>query len=140
MGPAFRELLQHLYRGEVPKWGHQPSTSSRCAPKDAWRRASGPRPLEDPLTFSVKTFQAAVGRKLNSVERHDLVQAGGDCSGGRRSSLGPHQPVEPFSDERIRGAKSGQWGDNSKRAFNNSAAYTEKPDPLIFMKEWRSPY
>ena len=137
---AFRELLQHLYRGEVPKWDTSLVRPAGARLKTFGGRASGPRPLEDLFDFSVKTFQAAVGRKLNSVECHDLVCKVAEIvvvGGVRRSAL---ISLSNLSDERIRGAKSGQWWeDNPQRALaNNSAAYTEKPDPLIFMKEWRS--
>ena len=47
-----------------------------------------------------------------------------------------------LTDERMRAAKNGSWWEtNPQRALsNNSAAYTEKPDMGIFMREWLSLY
>lgn len=137
---AFRELLTMLYRGHIPKWDISAVRPAGARLKVFGGRASGPRPLEDLFEFAVTMFKGAVGRKLNSLECHDLVCKIADIvvvGGVRRSAL---ISLSNLSDERIRGAKSGQWWeDNPQRALaNNSAAYTEKPDPLIFMKEWRS--
>jgi len=137
---AYRELLSYLYHGEVPKWDVSAVRPAGARLKTFGGRASGPRPLEDLFEFTVATFKGAVGRKLNSVECHDIVCKIADIvvvGGVRRSAL---ISLSNLSDERMRGAKSGQWWeDNPQRALaNNSAAYTEMPDPLIFMKEWRS--
>lgn len=137
---AYRELLSYLYRGEVPKWDVSGVRPAGARLKTFGGRASGPAPLVDLFEFSVATFKGALGRKLNSVECHDLVCKIADIvvvGGVRRSAL---ISLSNLSDERMRGAKSGQWWeDNPQRALaNNSAAYTEMPDPLIFMKEWRS--
>lgn len=137
---AYRELLSYLYRGEVPTWDVSAVRPAGARLVTFGGRASGPAPLVDLFEFSVATFKGALGRKLNSVECHDLVCKIADIvvvGGVRRSAL---ISLSNLSDERMRGAKSGQWWeDNPQRALaNNSAAYTEMPDPLIFMKEWRS--
>ncbi len=101
-------------------------------------RASGPQPLIDLFKFTVETFKNAVGRKLTSVECHDLVCKVAEivvAGGVRRSAL---ISLSNLSDDRMRVAKSGQWWElNGQRALaNNSAVYTERPQAQIFMKEW----
>ena len=105
-------------------------------------RASGPDPLRDLFKFSIETFQKAGGRKLTSIECHDIVCKIADvvvCGGVRRSAL---ISLSNLSDIRMRDAKTGQWWDNNpQRSYaNNSVAYTEKPDIGTFMKEWVSLY
>jgi ribonucleoside-diphosphate reductase alpha chain len=57
--------------------------------------------------------------------------------GVRRSAL---ISLSNLSDDRLRNAKSGMWWEaNPQRALaNNSTAYTEKPDPEAFIREWLS--
>ena len=105
-------------------------------------RASGPAPLVDLFIFTIEVFKKAAGRKLNSLECHDIVCKVADIvvvGGVRRSAL---ISLSNLTDERMRNAKSGQWWeDNGQRALaNNSVCYTEKPDIGIFMKEWSSLY
>ena len=76
------------------------------------------------------------------MECHDIVCKTGEVvvvGGVRRSAL---ISLSNLSDQRIRSAKTGEWwSTNPERALaNNSVAYTEKPDPGIFMKEWLSLY
>ena len=105
-------------------------------------RASGPEPLENLFNFSVNTFKNAAGRRLSSIECHDIVCKIAEIvvvGGVRRSAL---ISLSNLSDDRMRYAKSGQWwNDNSQRALaNNSACYTEKPEIGIFMDEWKALY
>jgi len=137
---AYRKLLAYLYAGKVPKWDTRKIRKAGEKLKVFGGRASGPQPLIDLFTFTVETFTAAVGRKLNSVECHDLVCKIADIvvvGGVRRSAL---ISLSNLSDDRMRGAMNGQWWiDNPQRALaNNSAAYTERPSMEIFMKEWLS--
>lgn len=137
---AFRELLNHLYAGRIPNWDVSGVRKAGEKLKTFGGRASGPQPLVDLFNFAVSMFKAAVGRKLNSVECHDLVCKIADIvvvGGVRRSAL---ISLSNLSDDRMRGAKNGQWWiDNPHRALaNNSAAYTERPNMELFMKEWLS--
>ena len=105
-------------------------------------RASGPGPLEDLFKFAIKIFRGAAGRKLSSLECHDLVCKIAEIvvvGGVRRSAL---ISLSNLSDDRMRDAKAGQWWEhNTQRALsNNSACYTERPDIGIFMDEWKSLY
>ena len=137
---AFRELVALLYSGSIPTWDVSKVRPAGAKLKVFGGRASGPKPLEDLFRFAIDTFKHAAGRKLNSVECHDIVCKVADIvvvGGVRRSAL---ISLSNLSDDRMRGAKNGQWWvDNPQRALaNNSAAYTERPEMEVFMKEWLS--
>lgn len=137
---AFRELIALLYSGSIPKWDVSKVRPAGAKLKVFGGRASGPQPLIDLFKFAIDTFRTAAGRKLNSVECHDLVCKVADIvvvGGVRRSAL---ISLSNLSDDRMRGAKSGQWwATEPQRALaNNSAAYTERPQMELFMKEWLS--
>ena len=137
---AFRKVLECLYTGIIPKWDVSKVRPAGAKLKVFGGRASGPAPLEDLFRFSIAMFKKAVDRQLTSVECHDLVCKIADIvvvGGVRRSAL---ISLSNLSDDRMRGAKNGQWWiDNPQRALaNNSAAYTERPSAEIFMKEWSS--
>jgi ribonucleoside-diphosphate reductase alpha chain len=139
---AFKELVGMLYIGQIPKWDTSKVRLAGAPLKTFGGRASGPQPLESLFNFTVNIFKRAAGRKLQSIEAHDIV-----CKiakivvvgGVRRSAL---ISLSNLSDDRMRAAKQGQWWeDNPQRELaNNSACYTEKPDMGIFMDEWKSLY
>lgn len=137
---AFRTLLAKLWAGEIPGWDVSKIRPVGAKLKTFGGRASGPKPLLDLFAFTVDLFVAAQGRKLNSVECHDLVCKIADIvvvGGVRRSAL---ISLSNLSDDRMRGAKNGAWWeDNPQRALaNNSAAYTERPGMEQFLAEWKS--
>lgn len=137
---AFKNLLSYLYKGQIPKWDVSAVRPAGAKLKTFGGRASGPKPLIDLFEFSVQIFKNALGRKLTSVECHDLVCKIADIvvvGGVRRSAL---ISLSNLSDDRMRMAKSGQWWNTEpQRALaNNSAAYTERPSMELFMKEWLS--
>ena len=135
---AFRQLLALLWAGEIPLWDVSRVRPAGARLKTFGGRASGPAPLVDLFNFAVKMFKEAEGRKLSSIECHDLMCKIGEIvvvGGVRRSAM---ISLSNLSDDRMRHAKSGNWWDNEpQRALsNNSVAYTEKPDSLSFMREW----
>jgi ribonucleoside-triphosphate reductase len=139
---AFRDLISYLYTGRVPKINVNKVRPAGTRLKTFGGRASGPQPLVDLFDFTILKFKNAKGRKLSSMECHDIVCKTGEVvvvGGVRRSAL---ISLSNLSDQRIRTAKTGEWWTtNPERALaNNSVAYTEKPDPGIFMKEWLSLY
>ncbi len=139
---AFRDLVSYLYTGRVPKINVSKVRPAGARLKTFGGRASGPQPLVDLFDFTILKFKGARGRKLSSMECHDIVCKTGEVvvvGGVRRSAL---ISLSNLSDQRIRGAKMGEWwNENPQRALaNNSVAYTEKPDVGIFMKEWLSLY
>ena len=135
---SFRQLLALLWAGEIPLWDVSRVRPAGARLKTFGGRASGPAPLVDLFNFAVKIFKGAEGRKLSSIECHDLMCKIGEIvvvGGVRRSAM---ISLSNLSDDRMRHAKSGNWWDNEpQRALaNNSVAYTEKPDSLSFMREW----
>ena len=139
---AFKELVAMLYHGQIPRWDLSKVRPAGAPLKTFGGRASGPEPLERLFQFTKDIFTSAAGRKLSSLECHDIVCKTAEIvvvGGVRRSAL---ISLSNLSDDRMRIAKSGQWwNDNGQRALaNNSAAYTEKPDIGIFMDEWKSLY
>ena len=139
---ALKELFALLYQGQVPKWDMSKIRPAGAPLKTFGGRASGPGPLEDLFKFAIKIFRGAAGRKLSSLECHDLVCKIAEIvvvGGVRRSAL---ISLSNLSDDRMRDAKAGQWWEhNTQRALsNNSACYTERPDIGIFMDEWKSLY
>lgn len=139
---AFRQLIALLYSGEVPKWDLSLLRPAGARLKTFGGRSSGPGPLEDLFKFTTKMFRAAAGRKLNSLEAHDIMCKIGEVvvvGGVRRSAM---ISLSNLTDERMRTAKNGSWWEtNPQRALsNNSAAYTEKPEMGTFMREWLSLY
>ena len=137
---SLRQVLSLLWAGEIPKWDTSKVRPAGARLKTFGGRASGPAPLIDLFNFAVAIFKKAQGRKLTSLECHDLMCKIGQVvvvGGVRRSAM---ISLSNLSDDRMRNAKSGNWWDNEgQRALaNNSVAYTEKPDVELFMKEWAS--
>lgn len=135
---AFKKLLSDLYAGDVPNIDYSRVRPAGARLRTFGGRASGPDPLKKLFKFAIDTFKNAAGRKLTSLEVHDLMCMIGEIvvvGGVRRSAL---ISLSNLTDRRMREAKMGQWWtDNSQRSLaNNSIAYTEKPDAETFMEEW----
>ncbi len=137
---ALRELLALLYNGQVPRWD-----LSKLRPRGArlatfGGRASGPEPLERLFRHTVDVFRSAAGRKLSTIECHDLMCMIAEvvvAGGVRRSALISLSDVD---DRELRHAKDGGWHTTAKhRALaNNSACYDSKPTPSGFLSEFTS--
>jgi len=139
---SLHELITLLYQGKVPKWDLSKLRPAGARLKTFGGRSSGPGPLNDLFWFTVSMFKKAAGRKLNSIECHDIMCKIGEIvvvGGVRRSAL---ISLSNLSDDRMRAAKNGQWWEDyvHRALANNSVAYTEKPDIGVFMKEWTSLY
>ena len=139
---AYKELINLLYAGMIPQWDLSRIRPAGAKLKTFGGRASGPDPLEDLFTFTVNAFKKAAGRKLCSIECHDIICKVADVvvvGGVRRSAL---ISLSNLSDDRMRHAKSGSWWDvEPQRALaNNSVCFTEKPDIGTFMREWLALY
>ena len=139
---GLKELIAMLYSGQIPAWDLSKVREAGAPLKTFGGRASGPEPLDSLFNFCVNTFRGAHGRKLSSLECHDIVCKIAEIvvvGGVRRSAL---ISLSNLSDDRMRHAKAGQWWEqNAQRALaNNSACYTEKPDIGIFMDEWKALY
>ena len=139
---ALRQLIALLYAGEVPKWDVSAVRPAGTRLKTFGGRASGPEPLVELFKYTVAKFKNATGRKLTSLEAHDLLCKIGEVvvvGGVRRSAM---ISLSDLSDDRMAHAKAGNWWDgNGQRALaNNSAVYDVKPDVGQFMREWSSIY
>ena len=139
---AFRKLIVLLYEGQTPSIDYSRVRPAGHRLKTFGGRASGPKPLQELTDYTISLFKNAAGRRLNSLECHDLVCKIAEsivCGGVRRSAL---LSLSNLTDERMRHAKSGQWyyADSHRSLANNSVCYTEKPDVGMFLKEWRSLY
>ena len=139
---ALRQILALLYSGEIPKWDVSKVRPAGTRLKVFGGRASGPEPLVDLFKFVINKFQGAAGRKLNSLECHDIMCKIGEVvvvGGVRRSAM---ISLSDLSDDRMRHAKSGNWWEREgQRALaNNSASYNDKPTVGEFMSEWLALY
>ena len=139
---AYRELISLLIGGQVPKWDLSKIRPSGARLKTFGGRASGPKPLDELFRFTVDTFKKAAGRKLTSIECHDVCCKIAEIvvvGGVRRSAL---ISLSDLTDDRMRHAKDGQWWSTEpQRALaNNSACYKSKPEIGTFMDEWVSLY
>jgi len=137
---AYRQLLALLWAGEIPQWDVSKVRPAGARLKTFGGRASGPAPLVELFNFTIQTFKNAQGRKLSSVECHDLMCFIGQIvvvGGVRRSAM---ISLSNLSDDRMRHAKSGQWWETAahRALANNSVSYTEKPDMETFMREWQA--
>lgn len=135
---AFKSVIALLYSGQVPKIDYSRVRPAGSRLKTFGGRASGPESLRDLLEFCIRVFRGAVGRKLTSIECHDIVCKTAEvvvCGGVRRSAL---ISLSDLTDDWMRSAKSGQWWiENNQRALaNNSAIHKVVPTPGLFLKEW----
>lgn len=139
---AFSELVFCLYCGTIPRFDFSQIRPAGARLKTFGGRASGPGPLKELFEFTIETFKKAQGRKLTSIEVHDIVCKIGEVvvvGGVRRSAL---ISLSNLSDDRMRHAKDGQWwsSDSQRALANNSAVYDCKPDIGCFMREWSALY
>jgi ribonucleoside-triphosphate reductase (thioredoxin) len=140
---AFRELISLLIAGQVPKWDVSGVRPAGARLRTFGGRASGPEPLVDLFKFTISLFRKAAGRRLTSVECHDLLCKVGDVvvvGGVRRSAM-----ISLFdcTDDRMSKSKFGAWWtDNPQRALaNNSGVYEHRrPDIGFFMEKWQELY
>jgi len=137
---AFKKLLSSLWEGDIPRVDYSKVRPAGARLKTFGGRASGPEPLRKLFEFTIGVCKSAAGRKLNSLEVHDIMCMIGEIvvvGGVRRSAL---ISLSNLTDRRMREAKMGAWyNDHPYRGLaNNSVAYTEKPDSETFMEEWVS--
>ena len=137
---ALKKLMSSLWEGDIPTFDYHKVRPSGARLKTFGGRASGPEPLKRLFDFVINIFKNAKGRKLSSIEVHDIMCMIGEIvvvGGVRRSAL---ISLSNLTDRRMREAKIGAWYDTEphRGLANNSVAYTEKPDSETFMEEWVS--
>jgi len=140
---AFREIISLLIAGQIPLWDVSNVRPAGARLKTFGGRASGPAPLVDLFKFSVDMFTNAAGRRLTSLECHDLMCKVADIvvvGGVRRSAM---ISLFDVTDDRMSTSKTGAWWEAAgiRRLANNSAVYEHrKPDVGFFMKKWKELY
>jgi ribonucleoside-diphosphate reductase alpha chain len=139
---SLRQVIALLYSGEIPRWDTSKVRPAGARLKTFGGRASGPEPLHELFKFVIAKFQGATGRKLNTLECHDIMCKVAEVvvvGGVRRSAM---ISLSDLEDDKMRHAKVGQWWEaNPQRALaNNSAVYATKPDVGQFLNEWTSLY
>ena len=139
---SLRQLIALLYSGEIPKWDMRKVRPSGARLKTFGGRASGPEPLESLFKFVIGKFRKAAGRKLNSIECHDIMCKIGEVvvvGGVRRSAM---ISLSDLEDDHMRSCKSGAWWqqEGQRALANNSAVYEVEPDTGQFLSEWKSLY
>ena len=140
---ALKELVAMLYAGQIPSWDVSRVRPAGSPLKTFGGRASGPEPLVDLFKFCVRTFKAAAGRRLTTLECHDIVCKIAEIvvvGGVRRSAL---ISLSDLYDDRMRHAKNGEWWNmNSQRALSNNSyvAQKERPTLTTFLDEWKALY
>jgi ribonucleoside-diphosphate reductase alpha chain len=101
-------------------------------------KSSGPDPLKRALEFARERILARQGRRLTSLDVHDILCKIGEVvvmGGVRRSAL---LSLSDLDDEDVRDAKKGMFylTDPQRSMANNSVAYMEKPTAAQFLDEW----
>lgn len=139
---SFRELIQLLYGGKIPKVDYSRVRGKGERLKTFGGRASGPEPLAELFNYTIRAFRGAAGRKLTDIEVHGLVCKIGEIvvvGGVRRSAL---ISLSDLHSDRMRTAKSGNWWERYPEfaLANNSAVYEERPSVGAFLEEWTSLY
>ena len=139
---SLRQLIALLYSGEIPKYDMSKVRPAGARLKTFGGRASGAQPLEDLFKFVISKFKTAAGRKLSSLECHDILCKIGEVvvvGGVRRSAM---ISLSDLTDDKMAHAKAGNWwdGQGQRALANNSATYTETPSIGQFMREWSSIY
>jgi ribonucleoside-diphosphate reductase alpha chain len=145
---AYKKLLSSLWEGDIPQVDYSKVRAAGERLKTFGGRASGHEPLRRLFDFVTTTFKEAKGRKLNSLEVHDIMCMTGEVvvvGGVRRSAL---ISLSNLTDTRMRHAKdnlffqdeTGAWKSKAphRALANNSVSYTQHPDMETFVEEWTS--
>ena len=134
---SVKELMNSLYSGKDLAMDYSLLRPKGTRLKTMGGRASGPEPLMELHSFIREKFIDARGRKLKSIECHDICNKIAEIvvvGGVRRSS---EISLSDLSDNDIATAKN--WPFPLHRSMaNNSAVYESKPSWESFQKEWES--
>jgi len=132
---SVKMLMNHLYDGQNIYFDYSQIRLEGARLRTMGGRASGPAPLIKLHDFIRETMHNAQGRKLTTLEAHDICNQIAEIvvvGGVRRSS---QISLSDLNDKEMRHAKD--WPYPIKRAMaNNSAIYREKPSAGEFLKEW----
>lgn len=101
-------------------------------------KASGPEPLMSLLAFARERILSRQGRRLRSIDAHDIACKIGECvvaGGVRRTAM---ISLSDLDDVEMRDAKKGQFYMTAphRSVANNSAVYETQPTNTELMDEW----
>ena len=134
---SVKMLMTNLYDGQNIYFDYSQIRLEGARLRTMGGRASGPAPLIKLHDFIRETMHNAQGRKLRTIEAHDICNQIAEIvvvGGVRRSS---QISLSDINDKEMRHAK--EWPFPIKRAMaNNSAIFREKPSAAQFLKEWAS--
>ena len=132
---SVKMLMNNLYDGQNIYFDYSLIRPEGARLNTMGGRASGPQPLVKLHDFIRETMHNAQGRKLTTLEAHDICNQIAEIvvvGGVRRSS---QISLSDLDDKDMRHAK--EWPFPIKRAMaNNSAIFREKPTAAQFLKEW----
>lgn len=139
---GYLSYLRSLYNGVSPILDYTKIRKAGSPLRTFGGRASGPIPLNRLCQFTKTLFKRAEGRKLSSLEVHDLVCeiASAVIVGGvRRSAL---ISLSDLSNTSMAIAKRGDWWEvyPNRRYANNSAVFEGRPTSAEFLTEWNNLY
>ncbi len=137
-GNAFTLGLKAWYAGYDVNFDYSKLRPAGARLKTMGGRSSGPGPLRALLDFSRAKILSRQGRRLSSLDIHDIICKIGEivvAGGVRRSAL---ISLSDLDDEEMRFAKSGPFyfTDPQRQMANNSAVYNSKPSSTQFLEEW----
>jgi len=135
---AFTAGLETWFGGKDITFDYSKLRPAGARLKTMGGRSSGPEPLRRLLDFSRKKIFSRQGRRLSSLDAHDIICKIGEivvAGGVRRSAL---ISLSDLDDHEMRAAKTGQFyiTEPQRSIANNSAAYNEKPSAAQFLEEW----
>ena len=132
---SVKTLMNSLYEGQNVYFNYNEIRPEGARLATMGGRASGPQPLVKLHDFIRETMHNAQGRKLTTLEAHDICNQIAEIvvvGGVRRSS---QISLSDLDDTEMRHAK--EWPFPIKRAMaNNSAIFREKPSAADFLVEW----
>ena len=132
---SVKMLMNNLYDGQNIYFDYSLIRLEGARLNTMGGRASGPAPLIKLHDFIRETMHNAQGRKLTTLEAHDICNQIAEIvvvGGVRRSS---QISLSDLDDKEMRQAK--EWPFPIKRAMaNNSAVFREKPSAADFLIEW----
>ncbi len=101
-------------------------------------KASGPEPLRQLLEFARERILQRQGRRLRTIDVHDIVCKIGECvvaGGVRRTAM---ISLSDLDDVTLRDAKKGQFFtyEPQRMIANNSAVYETTPSDTALLEEW----
>jgi ribonucleoside-triphosphate reductase len=132
---SVKELVLSLYAGHDVNMNYNLVRPAGARLETMGGRASGPAPLATLHQLIRDIFYSARGRKLRSLEAHDIccqIAESVVVGGVRRSS---EISLSALDDDDMQNAKTGDYPVRRWMA-NNSAVYETKPDIFKFMQEW----